>query len=269
VLTNNLVTAELISRIIAIGCLIDAGEMLSRVRDYGDNGVYSWKIVRTGHRWSTVGPIARVLDFTFSVFTYRLLNVSQVVASLALLSLPSSSLSPLFVAWLFVLRALNNLRHEYGLDGSDQMTAIILGSLTLFYLSPTHLAQDLVLWFITFQSLLAYLSSGTAKIISPVWRSGRAFGQILNTQSYGSHMASKLLRRFPILSQIACWSVMAFQISFPVMALSSTTTCKVAIVLGIAFHLGIAIAMGLNNFVWSFTAAYPAVWKTCTDLSFS
>jgi hypothetical protein len=33
------------------------------------------------------------------------------------------------------------------------------------------------------------------------------------------------------------------------------------------FHVGIAVTMGLNNFVWSFIAAYPAPWKVSMEFS--
>jgi hypothetical protein len=55
-------------------------------------------------------------------------------------------------------------------------------------------------------------------------------------------------------------------VSFPVLALASVQTCAAVIAIGVFFHFGIAVSMGLNNFVRSFPACYPAVWKVAADL---
>jgi hypothetical protein len=43
------------------------------------------------------------------------------------------------------------------------------------------------------------------------------------------------------------------------MVVASPVTCALVLVIGISFHVGIAVTMGLNNFVWSFISAYPAL----------
>ncbi len=252
--------AEVIVRILAIGAAVEAAEILARPRDYENGGIYSWTLIRTKYRWSTVGLIAKALDVIFVPRAYRFLMLVQIIVAAALFSGVIPATNGVLVLSLFILRSLIHIRHQYGLDGSDQMNAIILASMTLFYLAPTQLSKGVVIGFVAFQSILAYFSSGMAKAISPVWRSGKALSGILNTQSYGSKIAANALRRNPQLSLIACWAVILYQITFPIFALISPTSCAIVLTLGVLFHVSVAVSMGLNNFVWSFTAAYPAVW---------
>jgi hypothetical protein len=61
------------------------------------------------------------------------------------------------------------------------------------------------------------------------------------------------------LSCLLCWSVILFECLGPFLVLSGRNGVVIFITLALAFHLGVAIVMGLNIFVWSFVAAYPAI----------
>src|SRR5215469_13680402 len=117
-------TAELIVRIAAIGAALDAAEILTRPRDYEQGGIYAWALIRTQHRWSTVGFIASAFDLIFASRPYRILMLVQVITATALLSGVIPGVSGVLVVVLFTLRVLIHLRHQFGLDGSDQMNAI-------------------------------------------------------------------------------------------------------------------------------------------------
>jgi hypothetical protein len=110
---------------------------------------------------------------------------------------------------------LLTLRMPVGQDGSDQMNILILIPATLALLCHHELATIAVLLFIAAQAALAYITSGVAKLISPVWRSGQALPQILSTLSYGNRFAARALSSSPALCCVACWSVILFEISFP------------------------------------------------------
>jgi hypothetical protein len=60
--------------------------------------------------------------------------------------------------------------------------------------------------------------------------------------------------------------VIVFECTFP-LAILSPRLALVFFGAGIAFHVGIAAVMGLNNFVWPFIATYPAVYIASNDLS--
>lgn len=123
---------------------------------------------------------------------------------------------------LFVLRAAIHLRHQLGLDGSDQMNAIVLGALTLGLMAPSGYARDAAIWFIAFEALTSYFAAGVAKAVSPAWRSGRAIQGIIRTHSYGKANAALFLSRAPCISLALCWSVIIFECIFLFAALAYT-----------------------------------------------
>lgn len=253
------------ARILSIGAAIDAAEILLTPREYAASGIYSWELMRTNNRWSTMGVTSRVLDGLFSQAGFMTLMALQVVVALSVLGGLATPLLPEAIFLLFLLRGAINVRHQYGLDGADQMNVIVLASLVLWCVAPSPLAKEVALWFIAFQSVLSYVTAGVAKAVSPIWRSGAAVRDIVNTRSYGSRIAVGLFDRLPALKPIACWWVILFECTFP-LALLSPRLAFFYFAMGVAFHIGIAATMGLNNFVWPFLATYPAVYIAMTDL---
>lgn len=62
-----------------------------------------------------------------------------------------------------------------------------------------------------------------------------------------------------MLSLAACWSVIAFECLAPASVLLGAPGVYLVLAVGLAFHIGIAVTMGLNTFLRAFTSAYPAV----------
>jgi hypothetical protein len=71
----------------------------------------------------------------------------------------------------------------------------------------------------------------------------------------GDHAGEPQLRR----RLATAWSVIAFESLFPLAILAGPKGALVFLGIGVMFHLANAAVMGLNNFVWAFTATYPAV----------
>lgn len=256
----------LIARLLSIGAIIDAAEILFTQQEYAADGVYSWQLMRTNNRWSTVGFPARALDQLFSRAGFATLMTLQIALAACVLAGWATPFLGIAVLTLFLLRASINVRHQYGLDGADQMNVIVWGTLVLWFAAPLPWAREAALWFIAFQSALSYLTAGVAKAVSRIWRSGEAIRGIVNTESYGSRYAVEALDRWPFLRKAVCWGTILFECGFP-LALVSPRLAVAFFVMGAAFHVGIAAIMGLNNFVWPFLATYPAVFIASTDVS--
>ena len=139
------------------------------------------------------------------------------------------------------------------------MQVIIFASLVAFYLSPIFIVKQFVIFFICFQVLLSYFTSGFAKFVSPVWRNGSAISGILNTISYGVRPVARILVNNANLSKLICWSVIIFECAFPLLVFTGVKPTIIFITTGVVFHLSIALSMRLNSFFWSFVATYPAV----------
>jgi hypothetical protein len=258
---------QISAQLASIGAAVDAAEILATGSEYGPDGMYSWALMRTNHRWSTVGSISKVLDTVFGVSLFKLLMVGQITMAILVVTRLAFPYLGIATGILFVLRAAIHLRHQLGLDGSDQMNAIVLGALTLGLTAPAGYAKDAAIWFIAFEALLSYFAAGVAKAVSPVWRSGSAIQGIISTRAYGKASAASLLLRAPRISLTLCWSTIIFECTFPFAALASPDVCIMVLAAGVMFHVSIAATMGLNNFVWAFVATYPAVFQTSLDVN--
>lgn len=239
---------------VAIGCL----ECLSQPGQLRSSGFYSWEVLRTLRGWTVRGPLANAAGWLFDAPAVLWLFAAQLVA--AILAIAGVRPIAAWIAIALVVNLLFHLRNQHGLDGSDQMQTIVLASLLILQLAPTHTGRLAALCFIGAQSILSYLTAGIAKAISPTWRSGAAVGAILRTISYGGPVSARVFARRPILSRFACYGTLVFECALPLLVFVSPEACVVFVVIGIAFHASIAATMGLNLFFWSFVSTYPALY---------
>jgi hypothetical protein len=244
----------------SMGVVIDCLEVLVNRREYAPGGIYNHEVLRTSHRWMLQGPSAAVLDGLFRYPNYLGLVGVQLAAALLLFTQLSPALAPALIALILGCRLLTHLRNQFGLDGSDQMLVMVFGGLMFFHVMPEPAAKAVALGFIAAQSLLSYFTAGFAKLISPVWRSGAAIGGILNTTSYGSSSVAKILLGSPLLARLVCWSVLVFECALPLLVFLGMEGALTFMVVGAAFHLSVAVLMGLNSFVWAFCATYPCLF---------
>lgn len=154
---------------------------------------------------------------------------------------------------------LLGMRSRFGGDGADQMTVITFTVLALAFAFGQQRAAVLVLWFVTAQTCLAYLTAGVAKLVSAQWRSGTALGEILATGVYGHPWAAAVLARRTRLAAAACWSVIVLECTFPAVLIGVRPLTWALLAGAALFHVGTAILMRLNTFLWAFVATYPAV----------
>ena len=157
-------------------------------------------------------------------------------------------------------RYLYSLRSRYGLDGAYQATMIMLVAAILASLaSPDSFAYRACIWLICIQNILSYFIAGVAKVVGPLWRDGSALHLILSTDTYGCQQISIWLQRHLWLSRCLTWSVVFFEILFPLVLFLPLWGMLTILAIGFTFHLGTAYLMGLNTFFFSFVAMYPAV----------
>lgn len=258
----------LAAALVSVGVVVTSVEYLVNRRDYAEGGLYAWSIQserRVFVRHRRLAAVARgVLDVPgfLGVLAVRAASAAALVVAVARGGTANAPLLVLLVATTAVV----NFRHTYGLDGSDQMTFVVLVSLAIYALAPGgSAAGKAAIVFVALQACLAYAASGFAKLVSPKWRGGGAMFAVLNTESYGRRDVAMLLARLPRLSRVLNWGVVAFECAFPLALLGGGFTTG-AFALGIAMHLGIALCMGLNSFLWAFVATYPAVFYVAQTL---
>lgn len=251
-------TANLAAGIAAIGICVDSAEWV--VNQETNDAWLDWSVIRTRYPERLPRGIIVLLDWFALPHVTRLLVITRAIAAvLVALLFRFTFLAAPLAAITLVVHLLLHLRFVYGFDGSDQMQTVVWASvLVVVATGPSSVAAEAAVIFLAAQALLSYATSGIAKVVSPIWRSGRAVEQILLTSSYGSRRIGHLVRRYRISAPLS-WGTVAFEVFGPLLLLTGWDGAAAFVTIGVAFHVGIALAMGLNTFVWAFAASYPAV----------
>jgi len=233
----------------------------------GPSGPVPWDVVRLQARCTAKdSPTSRLLDRLFSEPRWWLIPACSFAAALVAASVIGGS--GLYVARIAaipvsIILGLLGVRSFYGLDGAYHMMLVIFGSVALTAFVPGPVGPQLAAGSIAVNACIAYLVSGVAKLASPVWRNGQAIRGILSTRSYGHPAAYRMVLSFNGLDLTLCWTVMIFEVAFVVAAFIGGLPLVVFLGIGVAFHLSIAAAMGLNGFLFAFTATFPCVlWSS-------
>lgn len=186
----------------------------------------------------------------------RLLFTTRALLSVVLLL---GFYSPLVLLALSVhsLLILNRFQGPYN-GGSDRMGLLVLYCLCLSSWLPAGVGKEAAFGYLGVQVILSYFISGQVKILNPEWRSGVALGDVFSFSAYPVAESLRALSHRPRLLWYASWSVMLFEVLFP-LSLLNTTLLVMALGTATVFHVANAFLFGLNRFVWFWIAAYPSI----------
>ncbi|WP_280362482.1 hypothetical protein [Nocardia wallacei] len=248
-------SARWVLAICGIGLAYSAVRDLRAGREYAAGGILSWDVIGAGR--------LRIFHPLLAWRGYRWVLTAQLIAggcSIAVFALPVPVAAAL--AWTLAAACMLTLyRSAQGLDGADQMAALntiaAAGALT-----AGGGVGRLLLAFLAGQLVLSYLIAGVAKVASPVWRNGSCLALILSTDSFGSPGLAAALRTRPALALLLAWGVIGFEVLFAGACALPGVPLWSFFAAGLVLHLTIAVTMGLVNFLFAFTAAYPALLYT-------
>jgi hypothetical protein len=248
----------------SVGVFVSAAEDLRRPGPFQDDGLLSWRVARLESAALRYGGWGRLAHLVFDYRRFRFVLALRLVAAAGLVVAFGTGGSPLVKSLLLLAllttTMLLSLRCLYGHDGAHQMWILVLAALWLASLFPPgDIAQELAAWFIALQLILSYTVAGVAKLASPLWRNGTALKGIIGTRTYGHEGLHRWLLNRPGWRRMACWGVIVFECGFFAVLLVPLPLALLAILAGTLFHLIIAWAMGLNDFLFAFLAAYPSL----------
>jgi hypothetical protein len=160
-----------------------------------------------------------------------------------------------------VVSVLVSLRWRGAFNGgSDAMTlAVLCGVAIARFSGPGSLGQSVGLGYVAAHALNSYFIAGWVKLADSDWRSGRALPQFLRGSQYRETSFTQRLLGHPAVSVLASWGVMLFEVTFPC-ALLSRHHAAVFLAAGLGFHVLNARVLGLNRFLWAWSATYPALF---------
>jgi len=241
----------------AVGQLVGGLESLWSVRQYRPDAILRGRSSLSAKSYLPK-RLRRKLDTTAGAVVVHVLSV--VGACLVLTGRSHRRQQIVGAAAMFAASKLFELRNPFGRDGSDQMAGVIAGYRLVTLAVPNQKdSDDLFLRAVNAQTCLSYLASGLAKLISNTWRSGEAMGQIVRTDIYGGTWFAALLQRRPILGCLVSWGTIFWEISFPLIYVTSPSAARLFLLTVKGFHFGVAMTMGLPRFFWGFSSAHAAV----------
>ncbi|WP_051857752.1 hypothetical protein [Streptomyces cellulosae] len=254
---------HLVEALAASGVVISCLEQLARPQALKDSFLAGWPVLRLSHPRYAAGLAGTVLTPVASYPGILWLITARASAAACLIpaplhGLPHAALLAVVVATTLAMTA----RRTYGGEGSDQLVKIIFCTLLLAAARPTPTTMQLALWFLAAQAALAYFSAGIHKATSRTWWDGSALTGVLTTRTFGNQRLAAWLTTHPTTARWLSRSVGPAETLFPLVLVAPPTWLPVFLALGAGFHLSCAIVMGLDCFLWAFTALYPAIAYT-------
>ncbi len=245
-------------RLCAVSQLIGLLELAVARRELAPGGFLDWTLI------GVLNPRARTRAGSFIRKTFRRIEprlfiwILFVAAAVALLLLAWPSVAPLIaIAWIMQIVIMK--RYHLTFDGSDHMTVVVLLACLLGRVEPDPLAARAAVTFLAAEVTLAYLAAGLYKATSSYWQSGHAIAMVVQTRMFGQAAAARLIRHHPVIGRAATYSVFCWESLFVCFLVAPPPVILTILVLGIGFHLGCSVIMGLNRFIFVFVASYPAV----------
>lgn len=264
-----MITVEQVIRLAAlfsgIYAVYSGLEYLSIRQAFDEDGIFSWKIVESSFNRRSTQLLKPFLSRFSLVLAMRIVIGAMLVLSVVLAELSLSAsfavLAPVFVLFLIFSDVLILLRFTGGLSGASHMSMVVNGGLLFVVAFPgNETVRDLALLFIALQGILSYFVAGIAKIIGSSWRNGEAMAAIFSTQGWGDDRVFGLIQSYPPLKLVGSWSVMGFELLFPVVLVLDPKFLPVVFAIAIVSHLCNAVFMGINGFIYVFPGTYPAIY---------
>ncbi len=251
--------ARVATILVGIGSLVNVLQQLGDRRAYERDGMLGWATIGRSHRAGARRAGSRAAaDLVFSSRVVTALAALEAVAACVLVVVRSSGLLVPALVTVLLARTYHYGRDRFGFEGADQMRLIVLAGMLWYHLTPGSRSGEVALVFIGTECVLAYVTAGIVKVGDEEWRSGRAMTATLRSETFGRNAATSVLVRAGLAPAIA-GSMLAFECAGWLLLLAGPVGVLAYVTIAAAFHVGNAVVLGLDRFVWVFGAALPCV----------
>ena len=247
-------TLILVARLMGVAVMLQSLEFIKMKESISENGIWRWSQLRAEYQFLPK-IILKFLDWIMQ--SHRFIEMMTVRFCAAIITIIYPNALVIFFI-LFISTFLITLRWRGSFNGgSDYLTLIILLSLSIGFISP--LFAKAALWYITLQVISSYFLAGLYKIKATKWRLGTAVYGFVSSPNYKTPKFIIEKSRDPSWAQAIAWSVIIFELSFP-LVLTLPILTKFYLLAGVLFHLVNFVTFGLNRFFWVWCASYPAIY---------
>lgn len=246
--------------ILAVQAIIATGELLRYYRIYKHDGLMAWNLQRSGPK---LAAYVRKLKLDFvckypNVLFVLIIRFLSAIALIPIILLHQSAV--ILLVLITVINLLMQIRNSQSNDGSDQMATVCYIALLFANVINTGTSMSCALFFIAAQAVLAYGTSGFLKMQKIGWYNGEYVIDILKTSSYGNKKALAITQKSKSVAKALGMMVVYGDCLLSVSFLFPPHICMLILVFGVCLHIGIGRIMGLNTFLWSYIATYPAIY---------
>jgi hypothetical protein len=252
----------------SVGVVIAALEDWRNQEEYSDFGIMAFPVTELEFNFPKSRIVSTLNKLLYSFESFKILTWLRIMGGGVLFfgSLLIDHPMPVLTGLLLLAIIIILFRSGgYGADGADQMYVVEFSGLTLAGLfPPDDIGQLISIGFIAAQLTLSYVVAGIAKAFGTPWWNGSGITGILSTYGYGYPILSRILQRNGWLALLLGWSVIIFESTFWVAWLLPPSGIAIYLLLGMMFHVGVSVVMGLNNFLFAFLASYPVTWYCMT-----
>ena len=247
-------TLVLIARLMGLALMFQSIEFIKMKDSISEHGIWRWSELRSEYLFLPK-IILRGLDWIMT--DKRFIEMMSIRFSAAILTIVYPHFLIIFFI-LFLSTFLITLRWRGSFNGgSDYLSLITLLCLSIGLLHP--LLAKAALWYITLQVISSYFLAGLYKIRAAKWRIGTAVYGFVSSPNYKTPHFIVEKSRNPSWAKAIAWSVIIFELSFP-LVLSHPLLTQAYLIAGAIFHLVNFITFGLNRFFWVWCATYPAIY---------
>ncbi|WGD37473.1 alpha/beta fold hydrolase [Lysinibacter sp. HNR] len=251
-------TLRAMERLSASTHLVSSAEHLVRPQNLQEGSLGDWKIIRDRYQFMPAWR-RKILDLVSQPLMTRALHAGRIFASASLLLPTGARTRTVANAYLATSSALLYPRHNFGSDGSDQVSFQTSAVAFVARATKNERVQDNAIWYLALQDALSYAVSGWVKLFGASWRSGTAVPGVMRTIGYGNKYLWKLFKDRPKFAQFAAHGMLAFEGLFPLVLFARGRLTRPFIAASIGFHTFIAGSMGLGRFFTAFGSMLPAI----------
>ncbi len=191
---------------------------------------------------------------------FRLLLVTRILLAISLLFMGLNEVFPYWLSLLWIFNWVIYWKFQGALTGgSDYMMNIIF----LGILWGLFVDQRTGIYFIAVQALMSYVLAGAFRLKEPSWRNGTALSFFLDATLFRPGACLTFLGSQVWLMRILSWTLIFLEIAFPLLIVLPQIPFqpwKIALfVAGGLFHALNSYLFGINRFIYSWIATYPAI----------
>lgn len=232
---------------------------------WGEN---SWVQDISIEQFSVFNQALNLLSFESVAPYYLGFLVLQIIFSGMAMAGRYSYASSLLV-WFLTMNLDNKIFTT--MDGGNNLMHLML--FYCIFISPDKLSRKRIasssllyisnLAFLTarLQLCVVYFVAGHLKMTGTYWTNGMAFYYVMGVDEYSLPILNWVFTAFPLLSILASYATIMFQISFPLLIWFKEVR-PLLFVVGGFMHIGIALGMGLISFGLAMVVCYAAFFTS-------